>query len=61
MTTVLTQEDLSRMQEKIPPSDPAMTEAIFQEYIKEGYIIYDGKRNKAVCTRCGEEWDIYPN
>ena len=60
MTTVLTQEDLSRMQEKIPPSDPAMTEAIFQEYIKEGYIIYDGKRNKAVCTRCGEEWDIYP-
>lgn len=52
-------EDMARLLEDVPPSDPELLETCYQEYIEHGYIIYDGKRDKAVCTRCGEEWDIY--
>ena len=55
---IMKENDMARFLEDVPPSDPALVETCYSDYIKHGYIIYDGKRNKAVCTRCGEEWDI---
>ena len=55
---VMKKEDMERLLKDVPPSDPTLVETCYLEYIKRGYVIYDGKKNKAVCTRCGEEWDI---
>ena len=53
-------EDMDKLLQDVPPSDPDLVETCYQEYIKKAYIIYNGRQNKAVCTRCGSEWDLYP-
>lgn len=59
-TEMITDKEMARRIDELPPEDPNMKETFFMDYIKHGYIIYDGKKNKAVCTRCGQEWDLYP-
>ena len=57
MTTKEIEKILS---EQLPPAHPD-TEQYFRDCcISNHLLIYDGKRNKAVCTSCGAEWDIYP-
>ena len=46
---VMKKEDMERLLKDVPPSDPALVETCYLEYIKRGYVIYDGKKNKAVC------------
>lgn len=60
MAEVMKYEEMKELLGKVPPSDPDMTESIYMDVIKNGFIIYDSKKNKAVCTRCGYEWDLYP-
>lgn len=58
--SIMSMKDMAKLLQDVPPSNPAMIEKCYTDYIKKSYIIYDGKRNKAVCTRCGSEWDIAP-
>lgn len=60
MATIMDYDEMARRLAELPPDDPDMMEAIYMDYIDKGYIIYDGKKNKSVCTRCGHEWDLYP-
>lgn len=53
-------EEMAEILKECPPSDPNMNEIIYHNVIREGYLLYDGKRNKAACTRCGYVWDIAP-
>ena len=57
---IMTREEMQRRLSQLPAEDPDMTEKVFLEYIRSGYIIYDGRNHKAACTRCGKEWDLYP-
>lgn len=57
---MVTLEEMTKIMEEIPPSDPEMFEDIHFNILHGGYLIYDGKKNRAVCTRCGYEWDIAP-
>ena len=57
---IMHMKDMARLLEHVPAPDPEMEERCYNEYIRNGYIIYDGRKNKAVCTRCGYEWDLYP-
>lgn len=56
----LEMEDMAKLLKDVPPSPPEMTEKIYNEYIEKSYIIYDGKKHKAACTRCGAGWEIAP-
>ena len=60
MGKIMARRDMINMLKDVPPSDPEMEDRIYTEYIRNGFIIYDYKKNKAVCTRCGSEWDIAP-
>ncbi len=53
-------EEMAEILKECPPSDPNMNEIIYHDVIGEGYLLYDGKRNKAACTRCGHVWDLFP-
>ena len=53
-------EEMKRLLDQLPDEDPNLKETFYEEYVTNGYIIYDGKKNKAACTRCGNEWDLYP-
>lgn len=53
-----TMEEMAEIVREIPPSDPEMTETIYFDVIREGYLLYDHQRGKAACTRCGHVWDI---
>lgn len=44
---------------QIPPADPDCEDIFRSRYIKTALLIYDNKRHKCTCTRCGMEWDIY--
>ena len=54
-------EEMAEILKDCPPSDPNMNEAIYYDVIREGYLLYNGKRKKAACTRCGYVWDIAPS
>ena len=56
----LEMKDMAELLKDVPPSPPEMTETIFNEYVEKSYIIYDDRKHKAACTRCGEEWEIAP-
>ena len=57
----MTSKEIQKMlAEQLPPAHPN-TEQYFRDYcIVNRLLIYDGKKNRAVCTACGSEWDIYP-
>lgn len=59
MQRIMNRKDMIELLKDVPPSDPEMQERIYTEYIDHGYILYDGKKNVACCTRCGGTWDIY--
>ena len=44
---------------QIPPADPDCEDIFRSRYIKTALLIYDNKRRKCTCTRCGMEQDIY--
>ena len=45
---------------KIPPARPD-TEQRFREFcIRNRFLLYDGKKNRCVCTNCGGGFDIAP-
>ena len=54
-------EEMGKLLKEVPPSDPDMTEAIYYDVIREGYLLYDHKAKKAACTRCGHVWEISPS
>lgn len=60
MAERMEEKDMRRLIEKLPPSDPIMEETLFMDVIEHSFTIYDAKKNRAVCTRCGEEWEIAP-
>ena len=53
-------EEMDKILKQLPPTDPELKEKIFTEYIRGSYIIYEGKKNRAACTRCGHEWELAP-
>ncbi len=57
----MTQEEFIReIGNKIPPAHPD-TERSFREFcIRNKFLLYDGKKNKCVCTNCGGGFDIAP-
>lgn len=55
---IYTMEEMAEIMKEIPPSDPEMEEAIYFDVINRGFLLYDHKRGKAACTRCGHVWDI---
>ena len=57
----MTTQEIERMfSEQIPPSHPDTERYFRDECIVNRLLIYDGRKNKAVCTSCGCEWDTYP-
>ena len=57
----MTTKEIEKMfAEQIPPSHPDTERYFREECIVNRLLIYDGRKNKAVCTCCGNEWDIYP-
>ena len=57
----MTTKEIEKMfSEQIPPSHPNTEQYFREECITNRLLIYDGKKNRAVCTSCGCEWDIYP-
>ena len=56
----MTVEEFREIARQIPPSHPDTERSFRDECIAHRFLIYDGKKNKAVCTNCGYEWDIAP-
>ena len=56
----MTVEEFREIARQIPPSHPDTERSFRDECIAHKFLIYDGKKNKAVCTNCGYEWDIAP-
>ena len=56
----MTTQEIERMFKQIPPSHPDTERYFRDECIVNRLLIYDGRKNKAVCTSCGCEWDTYP-
>lgn len=56
----MNKEEMAQLLQDVPASNPSMEEWIYTVCIRGGYIIYDSRKNKAVCTRCGSEWELYP-
>lgn len=56
----MTVEEFREIAMQIPPSHPDTERSFRDECIIHKLLIYDGKKNKAVCTNCGYEWDIAP-
>ena len=57
----MTKEEFMRdIGSKIPPARPD-TEQQFREFcIRNKFLLYDGKKNRCVCTNCGGGFDIAP-
>lgn len=53
-------EEMEKLLEQVPPEGSDLLETFYTDYVTNGYILYDGRKNKAACTRCGTEWDLYP-
>lgn len=56
----MTVEEFREIAMQIPPSHPDTERSFRDECIIHRLLIYDGKKNRAVCTNCGYEWDIAP-
>ena len=57
----MTSKDIEKMlAEQIPPSHPDTERYFREECIVNRLLIYDGRKNRCICTTCGSEWDIYP-
>ena len=56
----MTVEEFREIAMQIPPSHPDTERSFRDECIIHKFLIYDGKKNRAVCTNCGYEWDIAP-
>jgi hypothetical protein len=56
----MTVEEFREIAMQIPPSHPDTERSFRDECIAHRFLIYDGKKNRAVCTNCGHEWDIAP-
>lgn len=55
----MTSEEINRIiEEGLPPAPDNVTEWIYDECVEPAFLLYRG--NRAVCTRCGEEWEIEP-
>lgn len=57
----MTVEEFKRdVASRIPPAHPDIEQDFRDECIRHRFILYDGKKNRAVCTNCGNEWDLAP-
>lgn len=56
----MTTEEFKEIAKQIPPSHPSTEWSFRSECIKGKYLLYDGKKNKCICTNCGHEFDIAP-
>lgn len=56
----MTNEEFREIAKQIPPSHPNTELSFRLDCIRNHFLIYDGKRNKCVCTTCGYEFDIAP-
>lgn len=57
----MTVEEFARdIGSKIPPAHPDTEQRFRDECIRNKFLIYDGKKNRCVCTNCGHEFDIAP-
>lgn len=56
----MTVEEFREIAMQIPPSHPDTERSFRDECIIHKLLIYDGKKNRAICTNCGYEWDIAP-
>lgn len=48
--------DINEILEKLPPAPAEVTRWIHKNVIEKTYIIYNKKKNMAVCTRCGHKF-----
>ena len=60
MTEIIEYEEMQKRIADLNPFTEKMTEDFYTECVDKSFTIYDGRKNKAVCTRCGIEWDTYP-
>ena len=57
----MTTKEIEKMfSEQLPPAHPDTEKYFREDCIVNRLLIYDGRKNRAVCTSCGSEWDIYP-
>ena len=56
----MTTEEFRKIAVQIPPSHPDTEWSFRQDCIRNRFLLYDGRKNKAVCTHCGYRWDIGP-
>lgn len=56
----MTNEEFREIAKQIPPSHPHMEWSFRMDCIRNHFMIYDGKKNRCVCTTCGYEFDIAP-
>ena len=57
----MTKEEFIRdVGSRIPSAHPDTERYFREECIRGKFLIYDGKKNKCVCTNCGYEFDIAP-
>lgn len=57
----MTNEEFMRdVGSRIPPAHPDTEWHFREECIRGKFLLYDGKKNKCVCTNCGCEFDIAP-
>ena len=55
-----TAEFARKVGSRIPPARPDTERRFREECIRNKLLIYDGKKNRCICTSCGFEFDIAP-
>lgn len=56
----MTIEEFKEIAKQIPPSHPDTEWSFRVDCIRNHFLLYDGKKNKCICTTCGYEFDIAP-